>query len=460
MRLLLRWRQGEISLHEMRAENSGDVDGRGPTVEVLLGNAKLDFELSPLTLTSESERTRLTEALLALSRFCPVPDLSVHLEIPAIWGLGLRLPPLKLPPAELTQQLQWELSNALLDPVDQYRYQYAFEPDSSIRLAALRAHLLELILQTASKAGYKLLGVQLDEPDFARINFLETSSPPQAAPSAAAPPPPSKADQSRAAKPPPEQRKAASSQPSWFLGLIIVAGIIVVALWGWMKLTSERRPGGMPELAMGTSENRTETETPASPIPSDTTAPREASARDATALESVSPPAQPTAKTQVAATGYAPMANCLAVLKQVIGEGIQPAPFELISFTGDRFLLQLAGPLSADPDEFCSRLRGVSGVLEVSAALKERGAATGASINGKLSADAGGQAASRLNPAQIIAAGKKSGLRQASAQGLIFVGERAQVVSFTEAMASQNAAIYRLILVPWGEAQYRVVLEL
>ena len=86
--------------------------------------------------------------------------------------------------------------------------------------------------------------------------------------------------------------------------------------------------------------------------------------------------------------------------------------------------------------------------------------AAGASINGELSRDAGSQAASRLNAAQIIAAGKKSGLRQASAQGLIFVGERAQVMLFLDDMASQNAAIYRLILVPWGEGQYRAVLEL
>jgi len=451
MRLLLRWRKGAVSLHEIRAEGPGDVDGRGPSVEIPLGNVKLDFELSPLTLTSESERARLAEALLALSRSCPVPELAVRLEIPAVWGIGLRLPPLKLPPTELAQHLQWELSNALLDPVDQYRFHYAFEPDGSIRLAAMRARLLDLIQQTAAEAGYKLLGLHLDEADFAQVNFLESPSPPQAGRPVAAPPSPSKTAQPQSAKPLRERRKPASGQPSWFLGLIIVAGIVVVALWGWMKLTSERRPGRTPELAIGTSEIRTEPGTPASQTPSDTTAPREASAP---------PPEQPADRIQVSATGYAPLANCLAVLRQVIGEAPPPTPFELISFTGDRFLLQLVGAPSADPDELCGRLRGVSGVLEVKASQKERGAAAGASINGKLSTDAGGQAASRLNAAQIIAAGKKSGLRQASAQGLIFAGGRAQVMAFLDAMASQNAAIYRLILVPWGEGQYRVVLEL
>ncbi len=154
------------------------------------------------------------------------------------------------------------------------------------------------------------------------------------------------------------------------------------------------------------------------------------------------------------------MANCLAVLKQVIGEASQAAPFELISFSGDRFIIQLSDAQGADPDEYCGRLRTVSGVLEVKAAQKERGAPAGVSLNGKLSVDAGGQAASRINAAQIIAAGKKSGLRQASAQGLIFAGERAQVMSFLDDLAAQKAALYRLILVPWGEAQYRVVLEL
>ena len=100
MRLLLRWRKGEVSLHEIRAEGPGDVDGRGPSVEIPLGNVKLDFELSPLTLTSQTERARLIEALFTLSRSCSVSDLSVRLEIPAVWGIGLRLPPLKLPPTE------------------------------------------------------------------------------------------------------------------------------------------------------------------------------------------------------------------------------------------------------------------------------------------------------------------------------------------------------------------------
>jgi len=455
MRLLLRWRQGEVSLHDIRAEGSGDIDDRGPSVEISLGKVKLDFELSPLTLTSETERARLVEALLTLSRSSSVPDLSVCLEIPAGWGIGLRLPPLKLPPAELAEHLEWELSNALLDPVDQYRYHYELGNDGSIRLAALRVRLLDLIQKTAAEAGFKLLDLHLEEADLAQINFLESSSQPKAALPMVAPPPP-KLDQPQADKPRQERRKGASSQPSWFFGLILIAGIIVVALWGWMKLTGERRPGQTSEPAIGTAEIRTEAETPASQTPSDTTASRGTLARDTTAAALEPPREQSADRIQVSATGYAPMANCLGVLKQIIGETPQPAPFELISFTGDRFLLQLTGAQGADPDEFCSRLRALSGVLDVKADQKGRGA----SISGKLSMDAGSQSASPLEAAQIIAAGKKCGLRHASAQELIFAGAGSQVISFLNDLAARHAAIYRLILVPWGEAQYRVALEL
>jgi hypothetical protein len=461
MQLMLRWRSGEISLHEIRAEGPEEADGKRSSVEIPLGSAGLDFDLTPLTLTSETERARLVEALLSLSQSSPVKDLSVHLEIPAIWGIELRLPPLRLPPAELAEHLQWELSSALLDPVDQYRYHYAFGDDGSIRLAALRARLLDLIQQTAAEAGYKLLSLRFDEIDFAQVDFLQVSSPPKAALPIAALPPPAKSDQARTEKSAGVQRKAASGQPAWFIGLVIIAGIVVVALWGWMKLTNERRPGRLPDQVISTGEIRTERETAALESPQSTTSLPDSAARGTTAPATEAAPEQIVEEIKTGATGYAPMVNRLAVLQQAMGEGAGRMPFDLISFTGDRFLIQFAGAENADRNEFCNRLRAMPGVLEVHEPIKKQGrAAAQAGINGRLKLGTDGQPAARLDAAQISAAGKKCGLKHPSAEGLIFAGAGSQVMSFLNEISAQNGAVYRLIIIPWGEGQYRVVLEL
>jgi len=186
----------------------------------------------------------------------------------------------------------------------------------------------------------------------------------------------------------------------------------------------------------------------------------DSTARGTTAPTTEAAPEQKVEGIKTAAMGYAPMANRLAVLQQAMGEGAGRIPFDLISFTGDRFLIQFAGTENADRNEFCSRLRDVSGVLEVRASQKEGGAAAGTSINGKLSMDARGQAAGLLNAAQIIAAGKKYDLKHPSTEGLIFAGASAQVMSFLNEISAQNGAVYRLIIIPWSEGQYHVVLEL
>ncbi len=460
MQLMLRWRSGEISLHEIRAEGPEDADGKRSSVEIPLGSARLDFDFTPLTLTSEAERARLVEALLTLSQSSPVRDLSVHLAIPATWGIKLHLPPLKLPPAELAEHLQWELSNALLDPADQYRYHYAFGDDGSIRLAALRVRLLDLIQQTAAEAGYKLLSLRFDEADFAQIDFLQASSPPKAALPMAAPPL-AKSDQVRDEKPARVRRKAASGQPAWFIGLVVIAGIVVVALWGWMKLTSERRPGRMPVQAVRTGEIQTEREPAVAEPPPSTTSISDSTARSTTALATEAAPEQKVEEIKTAAAGYAPMTNRLAVLQQAMGEGAGRIPFDLISFTSDRFLIQFAGAENADRNEFCRRLRAMPRVLEVNEPLKEQGwAAAQTGISGRLKLSTGGQPAGSLNAAQIIAAGKKYNLKHPATEGLIFAGAGPQLMSFLNDISAQNGAIYRLIIIPWGEGQYRVVLEL
>jgi len=458
MPLVLRWQTREISLHQGRAEG---FPGTDPEVGSPLETVALDFDLSPLTLTSDDDRPRLVDALRTLKEQSAPSETAVHLLVPSIWGVALHVPGPNLRPEELAEHLHWELSKALLDPVDQYAYSYAREKDCSIRLVALRSRLLDLIRQVVSESGFQLCGVFLDVDRFAHVNLLETVfqsavSPPPA-PSPTPPPPPE-------FRPPIEEpvfrrEKPRGAQPPWFLAGVIIAGVLLVVMFGWMKLTGERKPRPVPQPSPPLSQTKPE------PTPADTlraAQTQQDTARRDTALAHVEPaPAQLAQPLKPAAFPCVQMSQRMAALQKLLEDDFRIQKFELISFSGERFLVQPVIRNAAELETASSQISTLPQLTEVKSQHSiSYGNVTKGSISGKLTPDPTLAAPGQASADSLMSLAKKHGLKHPPAGGLIFTGKRADVLSFLNEVAAQNGAIYRLILMPWGTELYRTVLEI
>jgi hypothetical protein len=430
MALFLKWQENEIALYK-------ELPGEEPAEDIRLCRIELDFELSPLTLTSDEDRQRLLAAMVQLRGDSGIKELTVELLIPASWGVTHQMPSSSLSEEDLREQVRWELSKALIDSEDQYRYNFAYDADGGIVISALRIRLLESIEEVVLESGFQLAGIFLDRDPWLRVNLagapreaIEIPAPKPVLEEAASP-------VSNKPKPAPEP-VVRRSQPSWFFAAILILGLIVVGIFAWIKLTGEKKPARPPEPVTQVQE----------------TAPAGA--------DTVSVPAgqvRPTPSPAAPARGvWADMSRRVEMIHQVLAILDAESSFDLISFTEDRFLYQLGSPEPEQLDEAVRQVTGFSGLEDVKYSMVPPWDEWSLGVvSGKLIPEPGRPTAKTAVRADFIALGKNRGLQN---RALVFTGQRQAVLSFLNDVASKNYGVYRLILVPWGDDLYRTVLEL
>lgn len=429
MPLLLKWQASDISLYET-------ASGEEFTEDRLLNRVELDFELGPLALTTDEDRHRLLAALVQLRTTAEIEEAQVDLCIPAYWGVTHRVPSPALPEEDLRDHLRWELSRALIDSEDQYRHNFGFEADGGILLVALRLRLLEPIEQVIQESGFQLVGLHLDGEPWNRINLVGPVQEPMPEMEAKAPP--------RIPEPPAAKKSVPESvgetgrtQHPRFFAIVLVIGLIIIGAFAWWKLTTPKKPGPVPQPITRVQE--------AAPVKADTT------------TAAAVPAPQSPVETERPLL-WADMSYRMSLLDETLAALENDYQFDLISFTENYFLCQLIAPQEDQLDDAIQRVRNLSGLTDVKTAVAPPlddlsvgiVSATVATKSPKPTA---------ITPVQsdVVALGKKHGLTN---KGLIFTGSKEPVLSFLNDVASQKYAIYRLIIVPWGDEEYRAVLEL
>lgn len=431
MALILEWQEREISLFER-------VPQEERAEYVLLNRIELDFELGPLALTSEEDRHRLLAALAQLRANSGVEETQVDLKIPASWGVTHTVPNPSLSGKELREHLQWELSKALIDSDENYRYNFTFDEEEGIILAALRIRLLEVIEEVMREAGFHLLGLFLQGEPWSRVNLTgipggDTEIAREAVGASA-----NFREKKDEQKPsiPPQRRR---NQPSWFFWVVLVIGVIIVGFFAWMKFTSPKKPQLLPEPEAKVEE------------PATTTA-------DTARKTEITRQIAATPRPVPAGKSWADMRQRAVVIGEALDIFGGDEHIDLISFTGDRFLCQVVASEPEKLDELLNQVKNLPSITEVKSSrvppLNElfRGIVCG-----------------RIKPEQIppslvapldkeiISLGKKYGLKN---QAFLFTGNQQSILDFLNGLAIENYAIYRVILLPWGNNEYRTVLEL
>lgn len=420
MSLLLKWQAKQITLYRRGAETPSSE-------EQLLGTIELDFELGPSALIDDEKRHRLLAAIAQLKSNCGVEDGQVDLFIPVIWGITHRVPNPDLPKNEMQEHLQWELSKTVIDPQDHYRFNFAYDADDSVILAAIRVRLVEAIDEVLREAGFHLRGLFLDEDPWKQVNLttvaLESA---EIEAHSAEPPEKESATPIRSTAP----RSAGRSGQTKFFGIVLLLGVILVAVFVWWKLsTTQKAPRKTPTPAA------TATTTP---TPSDTTTAHQAPSG--------------------AAVGYwTSMAQRVNVLKLLLKEFDQKNGFDHISFTENQFLCQITTTDRVSLDRAVALLKKNADFADVklSVAAAPGGSSHGV-ISGRIVATSGSEPITPTQ-AELTELGGQFGLRN---EALVFTGKKTSSLNFLDALSSHNYSIYRLILLPWSDNEFRIVLEL
>jgi len=225
--------------------------GEEPSEPTLLGRIELDFELTPVSLTTAEDRQRLLAALVKLREDSGVEETQAHLLIPPSWGIALRLPNPSLPEEELHEHLRWELSMALLDSVDQYQYNFAYD-DDSVLLTALRSQLFDLLKQLILDAGFELQALFLDGDPWQRIDLADTAARPVKLPVSELASEESPAKEFK--RPEAVSASPSGNQRRWFFTIVLLIGLVAVAVFAWMKLSTGPRIVPIKEVAVDTTK--------------------------------------------------------------------------------------------------------------------------------------------------------------------------------------------------------------
>ncbi|TKJ41105.1 hypothetical protein CEE37_05405 [candidate division LCP-89 bacterium B3_LCP] len=430
MPLSLRMQLNEITL----SEKKGVSEAEG----VPIGKIELDFELNPLVLIEEEDRHRLLVALAQLYADSGVPESQVDLIIPELWGVTHSVPDPTLSDEDLQEHLQWELSKALIDSKDNYRFNFAFSADDKIIVAALRLRLLNSLEEVAQKAGFKLSGLFLAGDPWEGINLLESPERSLPGPEKRTPERKTPARRAKKSKPIPKDR-ARGSRPSWFVGILLLVALVVAIYFVWLKLTPPPGQEGFPEPVTHLEE-QTQAETPPD-----------------IAQHIAETPAEATQDDVLTASPWAVMSKRMELVSEMFMTINAGGKLDLISFTGDRFLCQLANGEELRLQEALEHIAKGGSLKEAKTQkVPPYDGLVHGIVSGRLVSESGDASITPVK-ADIIALGKKLGLKN---EELIFTGAESSVMQFLGDIALKKYAIYRFILVPWGEDQYRTVLEL
>jgi hypothetical protein len=424
MSLLLKWAPKQIALY--RKSTQGDT-----AEDQLLGSLELDFELEPLSLTREQDRHRLLAAIAKLKEDAGIPDGQVDLVIPTSWGIAHRIPSPDLPDEEMQNYLEWELSKAAADEPEHYRFNFAFSEDDGAILTAIRIRLLDPINQVVKAAGFKLRGLFLDGDPWNRVN-LATAAARKTIGTKTRPGIPVETTAGKPSRIPPRRGIRQTPSPRFF-ALVLLIGVILVAVFVWWKLTTREKPVQEKPVAV------TET-TPA---------------------ESSQPVAEETGEPVEGgeSTIYrTPMALRLVVLQQVLNALDEQGDFDHISFTENQFLCQITTADKSFLNRLNGELQGNPDVADVKLAVSTTadGAFRGV-FNGVIRRRPGSTPVTIPDPSKLVESSGKYGL---SNEGLVFTGSREAVLEFLDSLGKNNYSIYRLILLPWNDREFRIVLEL
>ncbi|MBU0519554.1 hypothetical protein KJ564_11535 [bacterium] len=430
MALLLRWRKTNIALLDQPEGGSAD-DGQ------LIDQIGLDFELGPLAFTFDEERHRFLAALTQLKSSTAEHGDQVDLSIPADWGIAHQVPNADLPAGELEAHLQWELSKAVVDSQEQYRYNYLVGSDGVIVMTALRIQLLDAINQLMQDSGFSVRGVFLDGEPWSRVNIADSRA--HSEPEAVLPTKEDQGETDSAADIKAsyrERHKRKASGARVFL-VIILAFVLIGAGFVTWKFFLQKPADDLPQqVAQQPAVSQDEPETSPSAIP---------------------PPDQQEQPTSEATVQWADMSQRLGILSQVMNTFSGVNTFDLISFTENHFFCQLIGPDQGDVQNTSAKIQQISGLsqFKLSPGTLSMGVYR-STLNASIVVQQNGTmvAASKEG---LIALAKQHGI---SNRDLIFTGSHADVMAFLSDIANHRYAIYRLIITPWGENQYRTVLEL
>jgi len=478
--LVLRWQPREITLSR-RTETD--------LAETLLERAPLDAPISPRKLVREGERRELAEALSGLRAQAPEEDAAVELAVPRDWGVKLIISHPGLEGSDLDRHLEWELSKALLDPVDRYRYAHRTDKGIIIHLVALRNAVIEAAAQAAREAGFRPVGLFLEDCLYEELDLLPPSlrqpAPPAAAeappPVAPAPPPepaalepaePEPEAEPFMTEPPPEEEPAESSADweeatasveellppehrgsSRTFALVAVAAVILLGLFVVLRLTG--RQTTPPPAVSPPEASLSPAETPAVPeesLPADSLNPAGDETAPAPSTELAS--TEPLRAARPDASSPAALPQRLAVAHECLNSA-GPATFDLLSFTVDRFLFQVSAPDSATLYGLLAQIEAQPGVRE--ARLKRSnfaGTRAGGTITGKLSAVSAASAPPDSEAVALLA--EKHDLQR---RAMVFTGAPQATLDFLQDMAERDYAIYRVIMTPWEGGKYRTMLD-
>jgi hypothetical protein len=405
--------------------------------ERVLAEEKLDFELTPLALTSNEERRRFSSILTGLQARGSAEKNEVDVLIPAAWGHTLKLQDPFLREEELEEHLLWELSKILLERAEQYQYNYRIEEDGGIHVAVIRKRLLDAVRQAVSESGFTLRGVFFQEAPFSAIDLTQTPVPPTATRRKPLP----DAEQIEERKP---RRPRGAEQPAWFLPTLLIAAAVVLIAFFWWRSTREK---------------------PAAPVrpPQEETAlppqRQQESGESAQAEEPTAPPAEtPVSPTQPSpAKTWTGLSGRMALLQEILGKTVDHRKFDLLSFTAGYFLLEISAPDSAEMESIFRKVEQLPGITigARQSAVTFRGGRVG-TICGKIETESAPPAQNPPNSERIYELARKHSLAR---KGMIFTGDYDPVIRFAADCAALDFAVYRMILIPWKDQQYRIVFE-
>ncbi|MCX6640371.1 MAG: hypothetical protein NTW14_07820 [bacterium] len=451
MPLVMKWRQGEIALYP---SGSGDAT----PAEVPIGRIELSFELKQTSLVLSEDRHRLLAALQQLRLASSSDDILVDLLLPAEWGVTHQIPDPNLKEAELREHLRWEISKALIDSEDQYRYNFGFTEDGAVLISALRLQILDSAGRLCSEAGYQVQGIFLDAEPYHRINLIgrapETppitdSKPIQVKPQKSSPVP----DESV------EHLYKMKTPSTRFFTLVLIAGILIVAYFAYIKFTRPKSSTFTPtrqtvakleeKVALGDDSTSAEsTQVAAIPQPAETTK---------TLTDTVKPEITTTAMTPISGR-YVDMRKRLDLVKSTLSLFSGGNRLDLMSFTADRFLCQVNAVDSTSLEQTLLQIKGLSNLEGVKTSrLSGKAGDYRGVISGRMSGQVDSGTLRSADKESVVVLGKKHGL---SSKELVFTGPRSNMLEFLNDIAAAQYGVYRLILVPWENDEFRAVLEL
>ncbi len=441
MPLLLKWQTEEIALFDKGA--SDDVGAA-----ILLSSVGLDFDLGPLTFKSDEDQHRLLAALTQLRDASGIEEEDVDLIIPASWGVTHLLPDPKLSDEDLSEHLRWELSKALIDSEDQYSYNFSVNADGSIAICALRIRLFDPIEQLIQEAGFRLRKLFFEGEPWIRIDLMGEATKQQLVSS---PPPPvaEKVTEPKAEVSEPLLRSDRKGEShSKFFAVLAVIGVVLFVTFVWWKMTS-RKP-------LETTSDQIAQEQMTTPAVVDTGVHGIDEGEITTETGEVS--SKPPHPQTVSGAGNTSMADRLDLLDRAIALLEPGERYDMFSFTQDYFMGQFFSPEFDRLNSIISQVEDISplGDATTSVVPPLNGRARGV-VSGVCLKKAGSQSLVIPFKEDIISLGGENNLKN---QGLIFTGDEADILSFLGALSARHYSIYRVVLMPWDEREYRTVIEL